>query len=164
EDVRLPELGEIFHPALSPDGKVVAFSAIQGGVTDLYLYEFESETLTRVTRDLLSDQQPAWSPDGRQIAFATERFSSDPKTLTFGPLRLAIMDVATREIRPVPLPEAFRDAKQMNPQWDPDGRTLYFIAAPQGVSDVFRLNLDSGQVVPVTRLATGATGITNNSP
>lgn len=164
EEVRLEALGEIFHPALSPDGKVVAFSAIQGGVTDLYLYEFESDTLTRVTRDLLSDQQPDWSPDGRRIAFATERFSSDPKTLTFGPLKLAIMDVATREIRPVPLPEAFRDAKQMNPQWGPDGRTLYFIGAPQGISDVFRLDLESGQVVPITRLATGATGITNNSP
>ncbi|HEY8537205.1 MAG TPA: hypothetical protein VIL25_12165, partial [Vicinamibacterales bacterium] len=163
-DVRLEELDEIFHPALSPDGSAVAFSAIQGGMTDLYLYEFESGSLTRLTRDLMSDQQPAWSPDGRRIAFATERFSSDPKSLTFGPLQLAIIDRDTREIRPVPLPAAFRDVKQMNPQWGPDGRTLYFIGAPQGVSDVFRLNLESGEVVPVTRLATGATGITASSP
>ena len=164
DEVGFEALGEIFHPALSPDGTAVAFSAIAGGFTDLYLYEFGTGSLTRLTDDLASDQQPAWSPDGRQIAFATERFSSDPETLTFGPLQLALFDRATREIRPVQLPDAFRAVKHMNPQWGPEGRMLYFIAAPQGVSDVFRLDTSSLQVVPVTRIATGVTGITDSSP
>ncbi len=162
--IKFEPLGEIFHPALSPDGSSIAFSAIQGGLTDLYLYEIGSKTLTRLTEDIASDQQPAWSPDGRQIAFTTERFSSQPATLTFGPLQLALFDRRTRQIKALALPNEFTAAKQLSPQWGPGGQTLFFIADPQGVSDLFRLELASGQVTPITRLSTGATGITASSP
>ena len=163
-EIEFEQLGEIFHPALSPDASAIAFSAIQGGLTDLYLYEFASAELTRLTEDLASDQQPEWSPDGRQIVFTTERFSSQPSTLTFGPLQLAVLDRESREMKAIALPREFLEAKHLSPQWGPGGRTLYFVSDLQGVSDVFRLDISTGQVTPVTRLATGATGITASSP
>ena len=44
---------------------------------NLYRDDLESRALTRLTNDAFADLQPAWSPDGQRIAFATERYSSD---------------------------------------------------------------------------------------
>jgi WD40-like Beta Propeller Repeat len=43
-----------------------------------------TSTLRRLTNDAFADLQPAWSPDGRRIAFATDRFSSQLETLAVG--------------------------------------------------------------------------------
>ena len=36
------DLGEIYNPAFSPDGKQIAFSALKGGVLDLFVYTLET--------------------------------------------------------------------------------------------------------------------------
>jgi WD40-like Beta Propeller Repeat len=43
-----------------------------------------TSTLRRLTNDAFADLQPAWSPDGRRIAFATDRFSTQLETLAVG--------------------------------------------------------------------------------
>jgi Tol biopolymer transport system component len=62
-------------PALSPDGKFVAFAwaGQEGGPTDIYVKAVESEALRRLTETPDSESSPAWSPDGQQIAFVRER-------------------------------------------------------------------------------------------
>ena len=87
----------------SPDGRSIAFSALAGGWTDLYVTDVATGSLRQLTDDAFADLQPAWSHDGRSIAFATERFSSDLSTLRFGRPQLAIMDVATNTARHVDL-------------------------------------------------------------
>jgi len=83
-EIGFPDLGEILNPTWSPDGRFVAFSALAGGLTDLYLYDMEKEQTTRLTDDVFSDLQPDWSPDGKSIAFVTDRFSSDLSILDVG--------------------------------------------------------------------------------
>lgn len=161
---KFDKLGEILHPALAPDGNAVAFSASQGGMTDLYLYDLQADVLTRLTSDLPADLQPAWSPDGERLAFVTERFSSKPELLAFGPLQLAEIDLKTKRVTQVMVPGALASAKQLNPQWSRDGRRLVFLSDPQGVTDIYELDLQNGEVEPLTRLATGVTGITASSP
>ena len=46
----------------------------------------------------------------------------------------------------------------------PTGRTLFFISDQDGFSDIYRLNLASGAVTRVTKVATGVSGITETSP
>ena len=53
---------------------------------------------TRLTEDTFADLQPAWSPDGKAIAFVTDRFSTDLKALRFGSYRLALIDPETKKI------------------------------------------------------------------
>lgn len=155
------DLGEIFNPTWSPGGEFVAFSALAGGFSDLYVYDLEGDVLRRVTNDPYADLHPAWSPDGRSLAFVTDRFSTDLNRLAYGNYRLALLDPATRAIEPL---VSFPNAKNMNPQWSPDGRSLYFLSDRNGITNAYRLDLNTNQVHQITNLFTGISGITALSP
>src|SRR5262249_9457890 len=83
-EIRSPELGEIDPPSFSPDGAAVAFSALSHGVSDLFIVDLRTRALRRLTSDGFADLQPAWSPDGRRLAFVTDRFSTRLDTLAAG--------------------------------------------------------------------------------
>ncbi|HEU4524085.1 MAG TPA: BamA/TamA family outer membrane protein [Gemmatimonadales bacterium] len=160
-EVRLPQLGEVFNPSWSPDGRFIAFAGLINGLSDLYIYDLERDSLRQLTDDPYADLQPAWSPDGSTIAFATDRFGTDLERLTTVPYRIALLDVASGDIRGVP---GFRAAKHMNPQWAPDGRSLYYLADPLGITNVFRSNVTDWSISQLTNLFTGISGITEDSP
>ncbi len=160
-EIPFAELGEIHTPSFSPDGRRVVFSALKDGFTDLFICDLETGALTRLTEDSFADLQPSWSPDGKVVAFVTDRFSTDLGTLAAGNYRLATVDVASREVRALP---GFATAKNINPQWAPSGRSLYFVSDGNGNSNVYRLELESGGVFQLTDLVTGASGITALSP
>ena len=156
------DVGAIVDPAWSPDGRSIVFSGMVGGIADLHSVELESGVVLRLTNDKYAELQPTWSPDGRQIAFATDRGpQTDIETLRFGTLRLAVLDVATRQVSVLP---GFDNAKHINPQFSPDGRELFFIADRNGFSDIYRMSLTGGDIRQVTNLATGVSGITRLSP
>ena len=165
-EIKFPSLGEIFNPTWSPDGKMIAFSAQVGGVTDLFTYVLESGELQRLTNDPFADLEPAWSPDGHTIAFVTDRFGTSIDKLTYGDYRLALIDVRSSQVIALPF---LRDAKHINPQWSPDGRSLFFLSNPGGITNVFRLSLTDGgsgggAITQVTNVFTGVSGITDLSP
>jgi Tol biopolymer transport system component len=157
---RFEELGEILNPTWSPDGRSVAFSALSGGISDLYIWDIESDSLRQITHDLYADLEPDWSPDGRSIAFVTDRFSTRIPTLEIGQYELALFDVGTGEIRRV----GSSGGKQINPQWSPDGRSLYYLSGRTGITNVHRLELAGGRDVAITNLFGGVSGITDVSP
>jgi eukaryotic-like serine/threonine-protein kinase len=61
-----------FYPRISPDGKRLALD-VRDQQSDIWIWEFARQTLTRVTTDPSVDRFPAWSPDGRSIFFTSER-------------------------------------------------------------------------------------------
>jgi Tol biopolymer transport system component len=158
---RLPALGQVLTPSWSPDGRAVAFAALDGGATDLYVYVLATGELRRLTHDLYADLQPAWSPDGRAIAFATDRFSTNLSALAFGTTELAVIDVGTQDIRRVP---AFDATRHFNPQWSGDADALYFVADPFGVRNVYRVTLSTGTLSRITDVDGGVSGLAPHSP
>jgi sugar lactone lactonase YvrE len=97
-------------PALSPDGKTLAFTSTRSGENEIY----RTSTTTWNPR-LLSpdprrdDTQPAWSPDGRQLAWTS---NGD----------VYAMNAAGNARRPV----ATTAADERDPTWSPDGRTIAY--------------------------------------
>jgi Tol biopolymer transport system component len=161
-DIRLPQLGEIFNPSWSPDGKQILFSAMKAGVSDLFAYNVADGTVSQLTDDEFADLHPAWSPDGKTIAFASDRFTTSLDELKFGSVRIALLDVTTKIIRP--LTASTNGGKQISPQWSPDGKAVYYVADPDAVSNIYRVELGTGDIRRVTAEPSGVSGITSTSP
>jgi Tol biopolymer transport system component len=160
--VRVPGVGALTDPAWSPDGDHIAFSGMHGGISDLYLYSLSTKETQQLTNDREAQLQPAWSPDGRTLAFTTD---AGPETdfgqLRFGKMRIALMDMTTHAVT---LVSRLGSGKSINPQFSPDGKMLYFVSDQDGVSDIYRFVLSTGEPTRVTRIATGVSGITSLSP
>jgi Tol biopolymer transport system component len=154
-------VGAVNTLAWSPDGNTIAFSGTAGGISDLYALQLSDGVVRQLTNDKFADLHPAWSPDGRQLAFITDRAETNLDNLTYGDMRIATLDMGTSAVRVLDL---FTNGKHINPQYSPDGRDLYFIADPEGYSDLYRVELATGQIYQITRLATGISGIVALSP
>ena len=61
------------QPAMSPDGKLFAFTARSDGNAEIYLMNSDGSGLRRVTRHLANDEWPQWSPDGKKLIFTSNR-------------------------------------------------------------------------------------------
>jgi len=124
-------------PVLSHDGKWVAFESNRDGNWEIYVAASDGSNWTRLTSAPGADIQPAWSPDDRRIAFTSIRD---------GASAIYIMDRDGRNASAVVrLPSA------RLPAWSPDGKRLYFIAEESGRDGLYRKDLESGEIVSLTR-------------
>jgi len=161
QEAMFDDLGEIFNPAWSPDGRYIVFSGIADSWSDLFLYDLELEERRRLTNDPFGDLQPVWSPDGSRIAFVTERFNTGLTSLMYGGYGLALLDPTTGAVTEI---EGFDNGKHINPQWSPDSKNLYFISDQNGISNVYRMDVATNEIFQVTNIHTGVAGIAPLSP
>ncbi len=156
-------VGAIHNLAWSPDGQSIAFSGLEGGLSDLYVYDLDQKNVRQLTNDRYAALQPTWSPDGETLAFTTDRGrdGTNFETLEYGEERIGLIDVESGEIRTI---RPFSTGMQHNPQFSPDGRSIYFVADQDGFKDVYRYDLDEEATYRVTELKTGVSGITALSP
>ena len=128
------------QPAFSPDGETIAFrSEREGGGT--FLMGATGESVKRLTN---FGYNPAWSPDGKEIACADEgvlnpAFLGNPKS------RIWIVNVATGEKRPL----TGVDVRQ--PNWSPHGyRIAYEGRRNSAQRDIWTIPVSGGEPVEVT--------------
>lgn len=158
------DVGAIWNPSWSPDGRSIVFAGSAGGISDLYLLDVASGQVRRLTNDRYADLQPEWAPDGRSIAFVTDRGLGNSLTqLTRGAMNIWSLDVASGQAREL-VPAGADQRDRFNPQFGPGGRDLYFLSDGEGVSDLYRMDVASGDLFRVTHVTTGVTGITRLSP
>jgi dipeptidyl aminopeptidase/acylaminoacyl peptidase len=63
-------------PAVSPDGRKVAFASDRDGDFEIYLANVGTGELQRVTDNAVDDRDPAWSPDGQWNSYQAPHYSS----------------------------------------------------------------------------------------
>ena len=102
EEADFADLSELENPVFTPDGRKVIFTALRGGLLDLWEYDLGTRQKRRLTDDAYAELQPAVSPDGTEVAFTTDRFTTRLDTLAFGPYRIGILDLATGKVRELP--------------------------------------------------------------
>jgi serine/threonine-protein kinase len=128
-------------PRVSSDGRFVA-AHLQGDENDVWVASVERGTLTRLSFSSGEDETPAFSPDGRTVAWTGSR--SD---LVRGIFRRAADGGGNEElIWSLDLHAHVRD-------WTPDGKSLIFeTASPQTNNDIWRLDLEgTPKVTPVVQ-------------
>ena len=159
--IRTP-LNGATNPTWSPDGRRLAFTGFDGGLSDLYVVNADGTGFERLTSDKYADLQPAWSPDGRAIAFTTDRGpETNFETLRFGNYRIALYHLESRTVEVL---GRMDDGKNVNAAWAPDGRSLAFISDRSGVSNVFLYDFEDGEIYQLSNVITGISGITAESP
>ncbi len=160
--LELEEIGAITNPTWSPDGASIVFSGQVGGVTDLYQVDIETEELRALTQDRYGDFHPTWSPDGSMIAFSSDRLpKTDFDKLRYSRPQISIYHFDSGEVEVLDL---FGDVKHINPQFAPDGRSLYFVSDPDGFQDIYRYAFEEEEIRRVTEVATGVSGIAWTAP
>jgi imidazolonepropionase-like amidohydrolase/Tol biopolymer transport system component len=134
--------GSWMNVDVSPDGRWVAFDLLG----DIYTMPIAGGTPTRIADGLAYEQQPRFSPDGKRIAFVSDRGGGD---------NIWVMNVDGSDKRQV-TKEDFRLLNQ--PSWSPDGR---FIVAKKhfttgrslGTGEVWLYHVSGGGGVPLVKRA-----------
>ncbi len=115
----------ILTPALSPDGNRIVFAALN----QLWLMEIGGKPQP-LTSGSYYKQSPAWSPDGKQIAYSSDKA---------GTADIYILHLATKSERRVTNLQA---SAEIEPAWSPDGRKLAF----QQNGTTYTVDLLSGEI------------------
>lgn len=106
-------------PAFSPDGGQLAMNVSDGKQSDIWIYDWARDAMSRLTLDAAADFKPVWSPKGTQIAFSSSR--GGPGTLQIYLQRADGTGQAT-QLTKGRLPQA-------PVSWHPSGKFLAFMEA-----------------------------------
>jgi Tol biopolymer transport system component len=110
---------EAGHPAVSPDGRWLAYVSARDGVGKLFLRDLSSGKERRLTGGTDVDLHPTWSPDSRSIAFTSGANDNHDVFL--------IRDVADPGSEPVAITRWNFD--DLRPIFSPDGGSLAFYSS-----------------------------------
>lgn len=127
----------IVRPVISPDGKSIAFNALG----DIYVMRIGGDPVN-ITKDAAYDCDPAWSPDGSQLAYCSDKAG--------GLLQLWLRDMKTGRERQI----THLSTQPISPAFSPDGKRIAFL----NVDGMWRRSS-----IAVLDLASGAVSIVHAS-
>jgi dipeptidyl aminopeptidase/acylaminoacyl peptidase len=61
------------YPRVSPDGSRIAVTVFDGRQEDVWIWDLAGKRFTRLTSDPADDRYSEWTPNGRDIVFASQR-------------------------------------------------------------------------------------------
>lgn len=150
-DSPLVPFGGVEQLAWSPEGTEIAYvskkvdNPERSTNSDIYLYNLNNKQTKNITEGMVGyDKDPVYSPDGRWIAFHSQKrpgFEADK-------VRLMLYDRATGQIK-----EMLADLDQWIEQtvWSPDSKTIYFSSGVKGRVHLYSMDVATNTSSQLTK-------------
>lgn len=117
--------------------KRIAFASERDGILDIYVMDFKSGEMTRLTVTKDHDSGPTWSPDGMRIAFMSEKGGNHD---------IYVMNADGSEVSRL----TNDPADDFGAAWSPDGEWISFTSNRDGNLDIYLMEPDGSNLIRLT--------------
>ena len=117
------------HPSWAPDNIQLVVASNYDGDMELWTLTEDGKNIAQITKNDFADNQPAWSPKGDVIAYASEQANGAGTGLT------EIFTITPDGKTITQLTDA--NGSSYSPAWSPDGSRIVFASDRSGDSDIF---------------------------
>lgn len=124
---------------------LIAFASNRGGLPQLYLMNFDGTDQRAITDEADGACQPAWSPDGGQIAYISPCRERNAQNTYAG---TGIYIVRTDGTGRISLPASAQG--EFDPAWSPDGKRIAFTSLRDGYQQIYSVDLATSQLTRIT--------------
>jgi Tol biopolymer transport system component len=126
-------------PAVSPDGRRIAFAGSSGGQIDIYIMNVDGSGRKQLTNDLGQDLGPTWAPDGQTLLFHWSGTAPSSPTML---VSIGTDGNGRREL----LTDAWAG------EWSPDGSSVAFTAVGSRPLGIYTMDADGGNVINLSEM------------
>jgi len=146
---RLTHGKRIYEPSWNPKNETIAAVIQKDETENLVLFHVKNDSITPLTHFKNGEQiyKSSWSPDGRSLYYAAANLKKQA---------IYRYDVDTHDISTILKDNVDDSVDYRDPSVGPKGQYLYYSSNPDGIFNIYRLNIKNGQKEKLTSVLGGA--------
>lgn len=131
--------GASLYPSWNESGDLIIFSNDRNGTNDLYQMDLKTSTVTPLTDSPSNDERGVLSPDGRTLAFSSDKFNPGNQDIFLLNIYQGTAENITQS-----------SGTELIARWSSDGQYLFLGSDKDGDWEIYRYELDSGTLKRLT--------------